>query len=458
MVSLDFKSGFNLCRFRRRYFCDMSHIVNTWAGALVMVASLFLARPVQAQQPSDTVRIELPTLEQQFLERNFQLIAQKYQVDILSAAIIQAGLRPNPNVSLQTNFFNPGTSRIFPLGTPSNTDLANNVYNSGEIAASVQQLFLLAGKRSKLVRLAESNRALQSLAFRDLLRSLRYQLYTAYAELYADFQSYTLLQQEEARQERLAESYRVLLSTGGAAPYEVTRLEEALQELRAGIADYQAQLADDQGTLRILLRQDQRTFYLPLTPPIATSNPPSVEIALDSAIVNRPDLGIAAEQIVNANASLSLEKARRVPDLVGGVFYDRYGSAYRDLIGVSVAMDVPVFNRNQGAIKAAELQTELSKVGQQNQLALVRSDVLNAFDRLNGYYRLNTTYPTTYRERLQTIASEATRSYNSRAISLLDYLDKIRTFEQGQLNLINLQKSLYQAQQQVNFVTNTRFF
>ena len=121
-------------------------------------------------------------------------------------------------------------------------------------------------------------------------------------------------------------------------------------------------------------------------------------------------------------------------------------------------MDVPVFNRNQGNIKAAEIQNELAKVGQQSATAIVQSDVLNAYDRLDGYYRLNATYPDTYRERLQNISVEATRSYNERVITLLDYLDKIRTYQQGQLNLINLQKSLYQAQQQVNFVTNTRFF
>jgi outer membrane protein, heavy metal efflux system len=84
--------------------------------------------------------------------------------------------------------------------------------------------------------------------------------------------------------------------------------------------------------------------------------------------------------------------------------------------------------------------------------------VLNAYDKLNTYYNLYNTLPTDYIARIQNISVEATRSYNARAISLLDYLDKIRTYQQAQLNLINLRNNLFQSQQLLNFTTNTRFF
>ena len=205
------------------------------AGSIVLAGSCLTT--IYAQTP-DTIRINLPQLEQQFLDRNFQLLAQRYQISAAEANIIQAGLRSNPNLWLQTNLYNPNTGRIIPLATPSVADQNMGNYSSGYFAVQVQQLVLLAGKRTKLVALAESNRALAAIAFRDVLRTLRYQLYTTYANLYYDLSATRLLREEESRQVRLIESSRIALQTGGIAPYELTRLEVALRDLRASIATY----------------------------------------------------------------------------------------------------------------------------------------------------------------------------------------------------------------------------
>lgn len=406
----------------------------------------------------DTIRLGLPQLEQQFLDRNFQLLAQKYQVDIAGAGITQAGLRPNPNVFFQTNLYNPNTRKILPLATPSQADINSQVFNSGYFQVQVQQLILLAGKRSKLVALAESNRNLAQLAFRDLLRALRYQLYTTYANLYYDMQTVSLFQAELARQQRLTESYRIAQQTGGVAPYEVTRLEAATRDLQANIANYQNQVADEQATLRVLLRQTGYAFISPTSVPNATPTLPPVAIAIDSALANRPDVNLTQEQINNAERSLSLERARRTPDLTTGIVYERYGNAYVNFFGGQLSMDLPIRNRNQGAIRAAELTLKGAQAGLENGRTIVQSDVLNAYDKLTAFYGQIGTQPDGYLSRIQNISIEATKAYNGRVISLLDYLDKIRTYQQAQLNHINLLNNIFQAQQQINYATNTKFF
>jgi len=80
---------------------------------------------------TDTTRQSLPQLEQQFLERNFQLLAQRYQIDMADAAITQAGLRPNPNLWFQGNLYNPQTHKVLPFGRPSQADIDAGVFNSG---------------------------------------------------------------------------------------------------------------------------------------------------------------------------------------------------------------------------------------------------------------------------------------------------------------------------------------
>ncbi|WP_461138129.1 TolC family protein [Spirosoma pomorum] len=442
---------------------NRSITTHRWLG--VLLSWLFLVPALHAQtappisNPApDTLRQSLSQLDAQFLERNFQLLAQKYQVNVAEANIVQAGLRYNPNVFFQTNFFNPQTGKFFQYGQNSAADMANSQFNKGGMTIQVQQLLMLAGKRSKLVAVAESNRNLASLAFRDVLRTLRYQLYTTYANLYYDLQATALLRDEEVRQGQLIESYRIAQRTGGVAPYEVTRLEAALRDLRANIADYQGQIADEQATLRVLLRQTGNRFILPTDVPVVTLALPQINVAIDSALANRPDAAIAQEQVNYAQRSLTLEKARRTPDLTAGFIFDKYGNAFNNFTGLYTSMDLPIRNRNQGAIRAAEFNLKSAQAGTDNQQTIVQSDVLNAYEKLNTYYNLYNTLPADYIARIQNISVEATRSYNARAIGLLDYLDKIRTYQQAQLNLINLRNNLFQSQQLLNFTTNTKFF
>ncbi|SFF08280.1 TolC family protein [Spirosoma endophyticum] len=427
----------------------------------LLLSGLGACLPLLAQTAvatPDTVRQSLPQLEQKFVERNFQLIAQRYQIDIADAAITQAGLRPNPNLWFQGNLYNPGTRKFLQYGPPTQADKDAGIYNSGYYAVQLQQVILLAGKRSKLVALAESNKSLARLAFRDIMRTLHYQLYTTYANLFYDLQGLNLFDEEIARQQRLLESYRIALRTGGVAAYEVTRLEVAIRDLQANSANYRTQIADDQATLRVLLRQPDKTFIMPTELPPLTTTLPALATALDSAQTNRPDIGLSQEQINNAQRSVALEKARRTPDLTTGLLFEKYGNAYNNFTGFQLAMDLPVRNRNQGAIRSAETTLKSVTGGLENQQIVVQSDVLNAYDKLNTYYAQLNARPDGYLDRIQNISVEATKAYNARTIGLLDYLDKIRTYQQAQLNNINLLNNLFNTQQLLNYTTNTRFF
>ena len=416
------------------------------------------AQATSGPVPTDTLRLTAPELERTFLTRNFQLLAQRYQVDVAQAGVVQAALRPNPNVLFMTNLYNPNTGQVLPLRTPSPDDLNNQVYNSGYVQLQVQQILLTAGKRSKLLALAESNRALAQLAFRDLLRTLRYQLYAAYGNLFYDLQALALYQRELARQQRLATAYRTMLKLGAIPAFEVTRLDVLNRDLQSNVAHYQSQIADEQAALRVLLRQDDGRVLFPTAAPEARAEVPALAAALDSALAHRPDAALAQEQITNAERSLALERARRLPNVTVGVDYERYGNAYLHFFGAQLLADLPVRNRNQGAVKAAELTLRSAGAGLDNQRTAVASEVRNARDKLLAYHALLDTRPADYSASVRDIAADATRLYRTRSIDLLKYLDSIRTYQQAQLNDIGLANSLYQAQQLFNYVTNTRFY
>lgn len=411
-----------------------------------------------AYAQTDTLKLTLSEAERIFLEKNYVLLAQRYSIDMAKAATMQARLLPNPNFFFMANAVNPNTGKVFPFAKNTKEDIENNDINNGQVVVQVQQLIYLAKKRSKLVSLAESNTQLQVLAFEDLLRTLRYQLYTTYANLYFDFKGYALLQIEENRQQDLVKAFQVLFRQGGASEYEVTRLEAELQALRADIVDLQRQIADEQATLKMFLLQKDNQFIQPVNFSVSSSPLPSLRLALDSALDSRPDLRISFEQVENSNRNLTLAKAYRLPDLTAGVTYESYGNAYRNFVGVYTQIDIPFFNRNQGNIKMAEIRLEASKKGIENQEITVQSEVVNAYNKLQNLYEFNATVSQTYKENLQTISVEAIKNYNKKVINLLDFLDKIRTYKQAQMNLITLENNIFLQQQYFNYVTNTRFF
>ena len=407
---------------------------------------------------TDTLKLSLSEAERIFLEKNYILLAQRYGIEMAKAAVTQARLLPNPNFFFMANALNPNTGKFFPFAKNSQDDIDNNNINNGQIVAQIQQLIYLAKKRSKLVALAESNTQLQFFAFEDLVRTLCYQLYATYANLYYDFKGYELLQIEENRQEDLVRAFQVLFKQGGASEYEVTRLEAELQSLRADIVDLKRQIADEQATLKIFLLQKENVFIKPVDFAINTKAIPSLKSALDSALDHRPDLKISLEQVKNANLNLNLEKARRLPDLTAGITFETYGNAYRNFIGTYTQIDIPLFNRNQGNVKMAEIRLESTQKGIENQEVTAQSEVVNAYDKLQNLYELNAGISQAYKDNLQTISTEAIKNYNKKVINLLDFLDKIRTYKQAQINLINLENNIFLQQQYFNYVTNTRFF
>lgn len=120
----------------------------------------------QLTAQTDSLKLTLPDAEQVFLQKNFVLLVQKFNINLAEAAVQQAKLWDNPNLLLELNAFNPTGNRIFPLTNPSG-DINNP--SGGAYDIQIQQVFNLAKNRSKLVALNQSNVELQMAAFQDLM-------------------------------------------------------------------------------------------------------------------------------------------------------------------------------------------------------------------------------------------------------------------------------------------------
>ena len=194
--------------------------------SLKFISCLFLAAQVfsHAQAPvvrTDTVAITLQQAEERFLKKNLQLLAARFNIDAAKAAVVQAELWNNPNISIEQNAYNKFTKRYFDVTKTGNTDI------------QLQQLILLAGKRDKQIRLAEINSQIVENSFYDLLRALKFELRTDFFDLYFLQQSLAFYDETIPNVRKTVAATEVIYQKRSILLSEVLRLKSLLFTLES---------------------------------------------------------------------------------------------------------------------------------------------------------------------------------------------------------------------------------
>lgn len=421
-----------------------------------LIALFFFFNEGKTQQLADTTIINFKQAEELFLKNNFILLANHYNIDIASAAVEQAKLFSNPTIFAEINAYNPINRTWFFTNKYNDPSTGSTYY--GSYSFQINQLIQLAGKRSKLVNLAKANVSLNKAAFDDIIRQLHNQLFISFTNLTYDIQALKLYQEEEIRIASLVDIEKYAVQKGAASGYELTRLQFELQDMQDQIKTIQNRLTDDNTTFMLLLNDSSKTAYIPEAINLRNNNLPNLSQITDSALVNRPDLILATTQVDISNLNLKVQQANKIPDLTIGATYDRFGGAYLNYTGLNVALPLTIFNRNQGGIKQAKFGVEQSKILLNQSNFSVKQDVNNAFFKLSNLLSEKNKIQDGYEASLQNISIKATESYNKRVIGLLDYLDKIHTYRNAKINLLSLQLEILQAQNNINFTSNTLFY
>lgn len=409
--------------------------------ALVIISYKSLAQDLQP--------ITLQEAEDTFLHKNYQLLAQRYRVDADQALVQQARLWSNPSFSSTLGF---GTFQNF---QPFNVD------KGGQMAYSVDQLITMAGKRNKQVQLARINAATTQSAFYELMRTLRLQLRTNYYQLFFLQATEKVLREQLSNLTTIVDAYEEADQKGSVAHADVIRLRALLVGLNNDYTDLQQQELAAQLNLQQLLG-DHR-FYAPAMDTVTMAhynvNGYSLPALLDTALANRPDLQMAQQQLQQAQVNGRLQQAMAVPDLHVGAAYDKNGSYAPNFVGLTLGVDLPFWNRNQGNIRAAGSQIKSQEQVLQLQNNVVATEVQAALQKINlmeNRYHLpdmksfNTEY--------DTLITEVARNFRKGNISLLQFIDYFDSYSN---NIKNTNKFLFDrvsAYEELNYATGTELF
>jgi cobalt-zinc-cadmium efflux system outer membrane protein len=316
-------------------------------------------------------------------------------------------------------------NRFFQHGTDANGN------PNGQFYVQVQQLIKTAGKRGKQVSLAKTNVNLAEWQFKDLMRNLRATLikdfYTA-AQLTGKAQLY---EENRMRLEKLLTSREAELKAGNIALKEYLRVEALIVSLRQDITENAKELNDAESELKTLLHINSNTFILPVTRDYEDARVPEAGIArmLDSARKNNTDYMQQLYQVQYNQQNVKLQKALAVPDLTFGPNFDQNSNYTPNYVGLGISLPLPLLDRNRGNIKSAQYQVKQQESLLSEADNKLQNDLMNAYQKLLYSIQLSSKANAQFYEQYNTLQRNIVESYNNRQISLIEFLEYYKDYQ-----------------------------
>jgi cobalt-zinc-cadmium efflux system outer membrane protein len=356
------------------------------------------SKAAPAAQPDElTGTVTLRDAVAYALVNNPKLKAFSLDIRAAEARKLQAGLLPNPQISVEVEEFG-GTG-----------DRAG--FDTSETSIKIGQLIELADKRSKRTHLADIEKDLAELDFKSIRLDVMSEVAGAFIDVLAAQERLSLSKELVDLSEKAYSTVAERVRAGQDSPVEETKAKIALSNTRieferAGnkLVSARHQLAATWGSSNPAFEKVAGGFY-DLTPV------PSLE-ELAGLISRNPDIARWSAEKNKRRAALELEKAKATSDikLNGGIQYFEEGDDSAFIMGLSIPF--PLFDRNQGNIqqamymraktdeqhkaaqadikaRLADASTKLSSSF--SEINIIQNDVLplarSAFDATNQGYR-----------------------------------------------------------------------
>lgn len=417
----------------------------------LFVFGCILSSPLVSSAQSDTLRLTLPQAEAQFRQNNLQLMATKLGVDENKAYEFQAKLWNNPSLYVEQMPYNAQTKEVMPLRQ-----------RNSEQVVQVQQLLLLAGKRNKQLAIARTSTELANDRFFDLLRTLNYQLRTTFYDLYYNQQALGVYEQEIGTLRQTVNLFQQQYDKGNIPLKDLTRLKAYLFNLTTERQQLLLKLTDDQADLAVLLNASPSVTFQPVLENTGAIQPAVGQLNLNElyklAEENRYDLKAYRDQATQEKQNLALQKAMAVPDLSLQATYDRNAGYIPNYVGVGVGINLPVFNKNQGAIKAATIRTQASQQATDAYGLQVDSDVRRAYQKVQQTDQVYQTFDQKFNGDFARLIEGVTANYRKQNIDVVEFLDFFDSYKASQIQYNQLQNNRMQSLEELNFAVGTNLF
>ncbi len=375
--------------------------------------------PRQGQHASAQVPASLTLLRalQQAINANPRVAVADRNIGMAEVRRQQANTLPNPTVGFEVDNFAAGTSETV---------------GGAEMTLMLSQLIELGGKRDARVAAALGDYDAMRWEREATKLEILSETTITFVEAVSVQRRISLLERQATALERLVPLMQRRTEAGASSPSEVSRTLAAVGLTRLERERARLALAVARRELTALMGRDSPDFTVVLGDLGRLVRPTSLE-SLIKAIDDNPQLMRWTAIRAQRDGDLLVARLKPIPDVTASVGWRYYSESGESAIRLGVSMPIPVFDRNRGAIREAQENSQKVHAERSvNRLALV-AVVGKAHDTATSQLQqldlLRKTVLPNARQALATIES----GYSQGRFTVLEILDAYRTVADAEL-------------------------
>lgn len=298
------------------------------------------------------------------LARNPDLAASTYELTAADARIEQARLRPNPQLSVELENF-AGTGEARGIGILEST-------------LSLSQVIEMGGKRALRTEVARSDRDVAGIARQAQQLDVLADVTRRYIDLVAARDRLALATRTRGILNKTLDAINARVKAARSPEAErsraqiaLTRAEVEMQQAESELKSARLALAALWGSTRAQFT-DVRANLLELGPikPFET---------LIEQLDRNPDFVRFASEKRLREAEVRLARAQARPNLTLGLGVRRLDVTNDHALVASFSMPLPLFDRNQGAIREAEVRSQQTEASRRAEFLRARATVFGLY-------------------------------------------------------------------------------
>jgi len=362
------------------------------------------------------------------------IAAFSWEVRAAEAQAIQEGLYFNPELEVEIEEFGGNKNR--------------GGFSTAQTTLRLSQVVDLSGVVARRRRLAEHDARLAGWEY----RLARLDVFARTAQFFIDVaaaQRRLELARENLRlAQKVTEAVGARVEAGKVSPLNLTRSRVLLS--RSRLEAVRAEAAFDASRTRLAATWGQHRATFERVE--ARLDAPGVLPALEQLLLAAEESPVVAArraEIARQDASVGLESVRAIPALRLSAGLQRFEDNGELAAVVGLGMDLPLFDRNQGAIERARSLLEAARERSRSALVEVKAAVVEGFRRLQTLKQTIASFDERIIPAARRVFDAANEAYRSGKLGILDLLDARRTLVELKTERLRALADFYKEQARI---------
>ena len=386
-------------------------------GRLVVAAlvAASVAAPARAQDGAITVDQAV----REALDRNLNLLAERFNIQAADAAILTASLKPNPVVTVSV--MRPDQALV---------DAGISPY---EQIFRTDYVLERGGKRERRVDQATLAKSVAELQLLNTTRSLILDVESAFTDVQLAKLNLALARDNLTAFNNVVQVNTDRVRAGDLSQVELSRSRLAALQFQNDVRQQETKLQVARNRLSTLVGRGPNGAALDVVGDLRKDAEPVDHDGLRTrALEARPDLRAVRTDQARSAADLRLQIANgRIDYTVSGEYHRQEGSdVHGNSYGVFFSAPLPIFNRNQGEVARAQAQQEQLRTKTQALETDITGEVANAYAQYAAAREIVDTIERQMLAEARDVRTTTEYSYRRGEASFVEFLDAVRAFNE----------------------------